>query len=223
VRIVIIEDNESVAKGIAYVLQDTGHATDILHNGEEADVFLRDDGADLIILDVNLPGLDGLSIVRNMRTRGDSRPVLMLTARDATSDRIEGLDAGADDYLVKPFEMAELEARVRALARRKDVPVIKPIAVGTLSYDLNSREVHGPEGRIDLPRRELAVFETLSLSRGKIVSKSRVLDEVYGVGTDIEEKVVEVYVSRLRKRLKPFGVDIKVHRSLGYELQVLDG
>lgn len=218
-RIVIIEDNKSVAKGIAYVLRDSGHAVDLIHDGQEADIFLASDGADVIILDVNLPGLSGIEVLRNLRARGDTRPVLMLTARSTTDDRITGLDAGADDYLIKPFEMAELEARLRALARRRNIPVVRPMSVGTLRYDPQTRQVTGPAGPVELPRRELSVFEAMILLKGRTVSKSQLLDSVYGTGADVDEQVVEVYVSRLRKRLKPYEVEIKVQRGLGYILQ----
>lgn len=221
-RIVIVEDNESVAKGIAYVLRDAGHAVDLIHDGAQADAHLQNDGADLLILDVNLPGMDGLDILKNLRRRRDKRPVLLLTARGGTGERIAGLDAGADDYLVKPFEMAELEARVRALARRRDIPVVEPMRVGPLEFDPQNRQVTAGPDVLDLPRRELSVLEAMVLSQGRVVSKSQLLDAVYGVGSDVEEQVVEVYVSRLRKRLKPHGVEIKMQRGLGYQLQVID-
>ena len=219
-RIVIVEDNESVAKGIAYVLRDTGHAVDLIHDGAAADEFLQQDGADLIVLDINLPGMNGIDVLRRMRMRGDKRPVLILTARSSTDERIEGLDAGADDYLIKPFEMPELEARIRALARRRDIPVIQSISVGQLSFDAQRRQLTGPDGEIELPRREMSVFESMVLLQGRTVSKSQLLDRVYGTGTDVDDTVVEVYISRLRKRLKPYGVGIKVRRGLGYQLQV---
>lgn len=219
-RIVVIEDNESVAKGIAFVLRDSNYAVDLIHDGQQADEYLQDDGADLIVLDINLPGVGGLELLRNLRRRGDNRPVLLLTARGSTSDRIAGLDAGADDYLVKPFEMAELEARIRAMARRRDIPVVRPIQVGSLLFDLQHRQLSHANGVIELPRRELAVFEALALSNGRVLSKPSLLDSVYGVGSDVDDQVVEVYISRLRKKLKPFDIDIKSQRGLGYQFQV---
>lgn len=220
-RIAVVEDNESVAKGIAFVLRDSGHAVDLLHDGIEADDYLKGESAELLILDINLPGMSGIEVLRNLRRRKDNRPVLLLTARGSTDERIEGLDAGADDYLVKPFAMAELEARIRAMARRRDIPVMQPISVGQLQFDLQHRQVSHDTAIVDLPRRELAVFEALALSQGRVVSKSRLLDAVYGAGADVEEQVVEVYVSRLRKRLKGYGIDIKTQRGLGYQFQVI--
>lgn len=219
-RIVIVEDNESVAKGIAYVLRDTGHAVDLIHDGAQADDFLQNDGSDLIVLDVNLPGLDGIQVLKKMRLRGDGRPVLLLTARSSTDERIEGLDAGADDYLVKPFEMPELEARIRALSRRRESPVVHPLTLGTLTFDPGRRQLLNEAGEIDLPRREMSVLETLVNAQGRTVSKSQLLDNVYGTGADVEDSVIEVNISRLRRRLKPHGVGIKVRRGLGYQLQL---
>ncbi len=218
-HIVIVEDNISVAKGVAYRLRDEGHAVDLLHDGAEADLFLRDDGADLVILDIKLPGLGGIEILKAMRGRGDDRPVLMLTAQSEISDRITGLDSGADDYLIKPFEMAELSARIRALSRRRDRPVEADHRIAELSFDAASRMIIGPYGPLTIPRREVALFETLLLAKGRTVSKQYLLDNLYGTGSDVDEPVVQVYVSRLRKRLKPFGIEIRVQRGLGYLMQ----
>ncbi len=218
-RIVIVEDNLNVAKGIAYVLRDAGHAVDLLRDGDEADTFLQGDGADIIILDIDLPGRDGISVLRGLRQRGDTRPVLMLTAKSDISDKIAGLDAGADDYLAKPFEMEELAARIRALTRRSQAAELREDRIGKLSFDAVARQVFGPDGALDLPRREVAVFETLLDAKGRTVSKQMLLDRVYGTGTSIEEQVVEVYVSRLRKRLQGYNVEIKVQRGLGYVMQ----
>ncbi|MHA6324287.1 response regulator transcription factor [Roseivivax sp. CAU 1753] len=217
-RITLVEDNLSLAKGICYRLEDAGHAVDILGNGDEADHYLKSDGADLIILDINLPGTDGLTLLKQLRQRDDKRPVILLTARSDTEDRVTGLDAGADDYLIKPFEMAELEARVRALLRRRSVPQQHIEMVGTLTYDVAGRQLFDDETEIDLPRREMSVFECLFAANGRIVSKSTLLDHAYGVGADVTDTVVEVYVSRLRRRLSPYGIQIRTQRGLGYQL-----
>lgn len=218
----MVEDNIAVAKGVAYRLRDEGHAVDLLHDGTEALEFLRDDTADLIILDIKLPGLSGLEVLSTMRARGDLRPVLMLTAQSDTGDRIGGLDAGADDYLVKPFEMAELSARIRALGRRNTAATRPEKTIGPLRFDANARMILGPDGALTVPRREVSLFEALITANGRTVSKQVLLDHLYGTGSDVDEPVVEVYVSRLRKRLKPFGVEITVQRGLGYILSEVE-
>lgn len=217
-RITLVEDNVSLAKGITYRLEDAGHAVDTLHNGSAAEDYLKDDRADLVILDINLPGMDGLALLAQMRQRGDTRPVILLTARADTQDRVAGLDAGADDYLIKPFEMAELEARVRALLRRRAIPQQQLRAIGALQFDPAARQLFDGKTEIDLPRREMSVFECLAAADGRLVSKNTVLDHVYGVGADVEETVVEVYISRLRSRLKPHGILIRTRRGLGYQM-----
>ncbi|MEP5761555.1 MAG: response regulator transcription factor [Litoreibacter sp.] len=218
-RIVVVEDNISVAKGIRYYLQDEGHAVDLLHNGGAAQAFLQDDTADIVVIDINLPEVDGLTLLRQMRARGDMRPVLLLTARSETLDKITGLDAGADDYLSKPFEMDEFGARVRALSRRVNDQPAKKTKIGGLEFDQTARMVNGPDGPLNIPRREVALFERLLMAEGRIVSKQLLLDSLYGTGADVDEPVVEVYVSRLRKRLLPFHVQIIVKRGLGYVMQ----
>jgi len=217
-RIVIVEDNVSVARGVAYRLRDEGHAVDLLHDGADADAFLRDDGGDLVVLDITLPRMNGLDVLASMRARGDGRPVLLLTARSETHEKVAGLDAGADDYLAKPFEMDELSARVRALGRRPPPTDPVDLSVGQLRFDQTARSIGGPDGALPVPRREVALFETLLLARGRSVSKQALLDGMYGTGSDADEAVVEVYVSRLRKRLKPFGAEIRVRRGIGYAL-----
>jgi len=190
----------------------------MLHDGDAAAEFLRRDGAELIILDINLPGQDGLSLLKQLRARGDARPVILLTARAQTEDRVIGLDAGADDYLIKPFEMAELEARVRALSRRRATAPRAIQKIGLLEFDPGARQVMAAGEALDLPRREVSLFEALLGADGRLVTKSALLDQVYGTGADVEESVIEVYVSRLRNRIKPHGVTIKTQRGLGYQL-----
>ena len=216
-RIVLVEDNEGLAKGIAYRMEDAGHAVDVLSDGLQADDYLRGDGGDVVILDVNLPGLDGLSVLRGMRARGDARPVILLTARAGLGDRVAGLDAGADDYLVKPFEMAELEARVRALARRPR-EMRERLALGPLALDIGARQVELAGEPVEIPRREVSILEALMGASGRTVPKGELIEQVYGVGADIDESAVEGHISRLRKRLRPHGIAITVRRGLGYAI-----
>jgi len=219
-RIAVIEDNEALAQGIAHRLRDRGHAVDLLHDGEEADAFLRHEGADLIVLDCNLPGCDGLEVLTRLRRRGDGTPVILLTARAETSERVAGLDAGADDYLTKPFEMDELEARLRAMARRKNLEFAARDAIGPLVFDRTNRQLLKDEQPLAFPRKELATLECLLERRGRIVSKSQLITHVYGTGAAQEDSAIEPHVSRLRKRLEPFGIRIKAARGLGYMLEV---
>jgi len=217
-RIVLVEDNESLAAGITYRLEDLGHAVDRLDDGDHADAYLRGDGAELVILDINLPGTDGLRILSRMRERGDERPVLLLTARGNTDDLVRGLDAGADDYLIKPFKMAELEARIRALSRRSPRALRETLSFGPLILDLGARQVEIDGQLQNIPRREVSLLERLMSSTGRTVPKSDLLDHTYGTGADFEEAAVEAHLSRLRKRLRPHGIAIQVQRGLGYRL-----
>ena len=218
-RILLVEDNTSLRKGITYRLSDEGHAVDALADGEAAATFLRQETCDLVILDINLPGRSGLELLTEMRQRNDPRPVILLTARSSTEDRVAGLDAGADDYLVKPFAMDELAARVRALARRKATAPRTEMALGPLTLSLDPLQLLHEAEPIPLPRRELSMLAALALSRGRPLSKDQLLDAIYGTGSDTDAKVIEVYVSRLRKRLAPFGVKLIVARGIGYSLK----
>lgn len=218
-RIAIVEDNEALANAIAYRLRDRGHSADILFDGEDADAFLAREGADLVVLDINLPGRSGLDVLRALRSRGDGAPVILLTARSETSDRVEGLDSGADDYLVKPFEMDELEARIRALSRRKNLDYGARETVAGIEFDRTTRQARASGKLLEIPRRELAVLECLLERRGRIVAKAQLTDHVYGIGADVDDTAVEPHVSRLRKRLADYGIVIKTARGLGYMLE----
>lgn len=219
-RITLVEDNASLRKGITYRLQDEGHSVDVLTDGLEASDFLRSEASDLVILDINLPGQSGLDVLREMRKRDDPRPVILLTARAKTEDRVQGLDAGADDYLVKPFAMEELTARVRALGRRKSVAPRRNIKLGGMDLELEPLQLVGPDGPIEVPRRELGVLAALAEAGGSALSKEQLLAAVYGVGSDADESVIEVYISRLRKRIAPYDLRISVRRGIGYVLDI---
>lgn len=217
-RITLVEDNSALRKGIAYRLEDDGHTVDALAHGEDAATFLSQEPSDLVILDINLPGRNGLDVLAGLRASGDPRPVILLTARSTTEDRVAGLDAGADDYLVKPFAMDELAARVRALARRRAVPPRATLALGPLALDPTALRLTVGDAPLDLPRRELALLAALAEASGRPVAKATLLDQLYGTGSETDARVIEVYVSRLRKRLAPFGLSIRVERGIGYSL-----
>lgn len=219
-RIVLIEDNAILARALIQSLQEAGHAVDWLDNGQDADDFLAQNGADLTILDVNLPGLNGLDILRHLRARSQVFPVIMLTAQGDVSDRVAGLDAGADDYLIKPFEMAELHARIRALSRRQAETRADIETIGQITYDRASRSVMTPTGAVSLARRELALFDAFVDNTGRVLSKDQLCDRIYGVGTDTESNAVELLVSRLRRKLEGQGITIRTLRGLGYMMQV---
>lgn len=219
-RIAVIEDNEALAHGIAFRLRDRGHSVDLLYDGIEADAFLAREGADLVVLDLNLPRMDGIEVLRALRRRGDGTPVILLTARSETAERVAGLDAGADDYLTKPFELDELEARLRAMARRKKLEFTERDALGPLVFDRARRQLLQDEEPLSLPRREIATLECLLERRGRLVSKAQLISHVYGIGSDADDSAIEPHVSRLRKRLEPFGIRIKTARGLGYLLEV---
>lgn len=219
-RIAVIEDNKALAQGIAYRLRDRGHAVDLLWDGGQANDFLSQEGADLVVLDLNLPGMDGIEVLRALRRRGDGTPVILLTARSETAERVAGLDAGADDYLTKPFEMDELEARLRAMARRKNLEFTARDTLGPLVFDRTCRQLLQDERPLDIPRKEISTLECLLERRGRIVSKAQLIAHVYGTGSDAEDSAIEPHVSRLRKRLEPFGLRIKTARGLGYMLEI---
>ena len=218
-RIVLIEDNAMLARAVAQALEADGHAVDWLACGLEGSAFLAKEGGDLAIIDINLPGRSGFDIIRDLRARGDGLPVLALTARDGLADRVGGLDAGADDYVTKPFDMEELRARVRALARRRGAPLAQCETIGALVFDRQARSLRAPDGTVELSRRELALWEAMLDHAGRVVSKPALCDRIYGTGADVEENAVELLVSRLRRKIEGGGVQIRTIRGLGYMLQ----
>lgn len=217
-RILVVEDNEVLADGLSAVLRGGGYAVDAVRDGMSADAVLRTEKFDLVILDLNLPEMDGIEVLRTLRARQNGCAVLILTARDAPEERVRGLDGGADDYMIKPFDIGELEARVRVLLRRQAGLRNARVSCGEIVLDLNSRTVSA-EGRIlDLPARELSVLETLIVRAGKVVAKQSLLESLAAFDDELSLNAVEQYVSRLRKRLTPFGVTIRTARGIGYYL-----
>ncbi len=221
-RILLAEDDPMIADGLVRALRGSSYAVDHVDNGADADAALSSQQFDLLILDLGLPKLSGIEVLRRLRMRKNALPVLILTAQDGLEDRVRGLDAGADDYLGKPFALPELEARVRALTRRGTAQS-KLIEFGCLKYDQGER-IASCNGRLlDLSARELALLEILLLRVGRLVSKDQLVDHLCGWGEEVSTNAIEVYIHRLRKKLEPEGVRIATVRGLGYCLDKSSG
>ena len=219
-RILLVEDEIKMARAIRRGLEQEGYAVDAVGDGEEALFRATESDYDGIVLDLMLPGMDGFSVCRTLRSRDRWAPVLVLTARDAVEDRIQGLDAGADDYLVKPFAFGELLARLRALVRRG--PGVRPavLEVGDVSLDPAAHRVLRAGQAVELSAREFALLEYLMRNAGEVVSRTRILDHVWDYNYDGLSNVVDVYVGYLRRKLGPSSSDgepfIRTVRGVGY-------
>ena len=219
-RILIVEDEPLLAEGLSRSLKQAGYAVDCLDDGQEADTLLLTESYDCLILDLGLPRLDGLQVLARLRRRGGRTPVLILTARDRMSDRVDGLDLGADDYMSKPFDLPELEARVRALIRRGQGAASADIVVGELTLDTVGKRVTLAALPVELSAREYSVLEVLVLRAGKVVGKSQLSDRLYSAGEEPGPNAIEVYIHRLRRKLEPTLVSIRTIRGLGYLLEL---
>ncbi len=217
-RILIAEDDEVLADGLTRSMRKVGYAVDCVGNGKDAARLLQDGLHDLAILDLGLPKLDGLSVLRQLRGHHQTLPVIILTARDRLEDRVLGLDLGADDYLTKPFDLPELEARVRALLRRGQGGGGPLITCGELAFDTVGRRVTIAGETVELSQRELGVLETLLARQGKVVSKEQLIEHLYSHDEEASSNAIEVYVHRLRKKVEQAGVAIRTIRGLGYLL-----
>ncbi|HSQ05247.1 MAG TPA: response regulator transcription factor [Burkholderiales bacterium] len=221
-RILIVEDDPVLADGLTRSLRQADYAVDYASDGAEADHVLATQAYDLVILDLGLPKLDGFEVLRRLRRRGVKVPVLILTARDALQDRVKGLDLGADDYLSKPFDLPELEARVRALIRRGQAGGSSVLTHGSLTLDTAGRRATLGGEPLDLSAREMGVLEVLMMRTGRVVGKEQLAEQLYGWEEEVGANAIEVYVHRLRKKLEPAGVNIRTVRGLGYLLDKLD-
>ena len=217
-RILIAEDDDIIADGVSRSLGQAGYSVDWAAHGEAAEEALLAHSYDLLVLDLGLPRLSGLEVLKRLRARHSTIPVLILTALDGTHDRVRGLDLGADDYMVKPFELAELEARVRALTRRAtgNSPAI---VCGSLSFDPVGRVTQIDGVPLDLSAREIGLLEILLARMGRLVSKDQLVDHLCGWGEEVSHNAIEVYVHRLRKKLEAGGIKIATVRGLGYCLE----
>jgi len=218
-RVLIAEDDPGLAEGIAAYLRPLGHAVEVARHGAEADEMLASDRFELALVDIGLPSLDGFEVLRRMRARGQTTPAIVITARDALDDRVHGLDLGADDYLVKPFELAELAARIRAIVRRGQAARSPQLVHGPLELDTESRRALLAGEPLELTAREWAVLEVLLKRVEKVVSKEQILQAISTWEDDLTLNAIEVYVSRLRAKLEQAGIRIRTIRGFGYRLE----
>ena len=215
-RILLIEDDPGLGNAVRDQIAAEGHMPDLAPSLSYARDLLATMPYDLILLDLGLPDGRGIDFLKALRAKGSVTPVMILTAHDRITERIEGLNAGADDYMVKPFDLAELSARIAAVARRYAGNPNPLITLGALKIDLAAHAIHGPKGQIDLSQREWIIFEALLQRPGQIVSKSQIEDQIYAFDSEVESNTIEVYVSRLRKKL---GKDVvQTLRGMGYRL-----
>ncbi|MBC7698576.1 MAG: response regulator transcription factor [Bacteroidia bacterium] len=221
-RLLLVEDDLILKDGLERSFTKSGYAVDVMADGESANQLLTYQEYDVIVLDLGLPKLNGFEVLKRLRSRGNNTPVLILTALEDTQNRVKGLDLGADDYLAKPFDLAELEARVRALIRRGVSGGSAKISFGDLVFDTTHRQCFVNDVSLSLSARELALLELLMLKATKVVSKAKILEHICSWDEEMSENAVEVNVSRLRKKLNAFGIEIRTIRGLGYLLATLE-
>ncbi|HET7159802.1 MAG TPA: response regulator transcription factor [Burkholderiales bacterium] len=222
-RILLVEDDAMLADAVARAFTQAAHAVDIVSSGVDADQALIAAEYDVVVLDIGLPQVDGLEVLKRLRARRSTVPVLVMTARDTLEDRIAGLDLGADDYITKPFHLSELEARVRALIRRSHLVASADVIHGRLRLDSAGRRLFCDDRAMELSARELSVLELLLLRAGKVVTKQQIVDKLYGWEDVSSSNAVEVFVYRLRKKLETSGVDIRTIRGMGYLIEKENG
>ncbi|KMK66187.1 response regulator transcription factor [Puniceibacterium sp. IMCC21224] len=222
-RLLLVEDTRDLADAIAVRLDRAGIACDVADTLDAARGFLDVQGYDVIVLDINLPDGLGTTLLNERRAQGDRTPVLMLTAQFSVDDRVSALNLGADDYLVKPFDQRELEARIHALHRREQGPLSEEIAVGTLTYNAAAKSLHRDGAPVPLTRREFALFDMLVRNRGRIMNKERLFEGLFSFDeADVGLNAIELYIARLRKKLSGTGIGIETQRGLGYRLNADD-
>jgi DNA-binding response OmpR family regulator len=220
-RILIVEDEKSLADIIKKGLEEEGYAVDVVYNGEEGLFVAENEPSDLVILDIMLPVIDGMTILKKIRKAGIKTPVLMLTAKDTIMDRVSGLDSGADDYLTKPFAFEELLARMRALLRRNTDVKTSVIMIGDLTIDIVTHEVKREGKDILLSAREYALLEYMAINRNKVLSRTALTEHLYDQDFDLDSNVIDVFINRIRNKIDR-GYDTKlIHtmRGTGYILK----
>lgn len=218
-KLLLVEDDSILRDGMARSLQQGGYVVESAADGKHAEYFLAIQEYDLVVLDLGLPRQDGLDVLRKFRSHNTRTPVLIITARDSITDRVTGLDLGGDDYLVKPFDLAEFEARVRALGRRGQGAAGNLLRIGQLSLDVDGQRAFLRGESLDLTARELGVLEALTVRAGQVVSKDHLAEALGGWAEDLGTNAIEVYVHRLRKKLEHSDIVIRTVRGLGYLLE----
>lgn len=213
-RLLLVEDDRMIGEGLRNALRQSGYAVDLVRDGRAADGTLATERFDVVLLDLGLPVRNGMDVLRAMRARGDLTPVIVLTARDELGSRVQGLDAGADDYIVKPFELDELLARIRAVVRRQSGRAEPLLRAGSVTLDPSARQVTYAGTPVPLSAREYAVLEALMLRPGAILSRAQLEDRLYGWGEELESNAISVYVHQLRRKLGEHF--IRTVRGVGY-------
>jgi len=217
-RLLLVEDNQELSLWLSKLLQKEGFQTDCVHDAETANVLLSGERYDAVLLDLKLPQASGQSVLRRLRRRDDPTPVLVLTASDSLDMKVDCLEMGADDYLVKPFEMRELTARIKALIRRHSGTASPLAACADLVYNTNTRQFSIDGAPLSLPLREHSLLEALLMNQGKTMSKSSLMQSVFGLDGEASEDAIEIYVHRVRRKLEESGASIVTLRGLGYLL-----
>jgi two-component system OmpR family response regulator len=219
-QILLAEDDDVLSDGISSALRQHGYTVQVFDNGLDAQQAVTTTNFDLLILDIGLPRLDGLSVLQRARQQNKTLPILMVTARDGLNDRVTGLDLGADDYITKPFDLPELEARVRALLRRSIRDKDEDLFLGELHFDIKGRRAFVKGQSLELSAREFAVLEYLMVRVGRVVNKEQLMESIFGWDDEVTYNAIEVNVHRLRKKLESANVEIRTIRGLGYLLDL---
>ncbi len=216
-RLLLVEDDQLLGNGICTGLKQDGYIVDWVQDGEAADHALQYENFDIVVLDINLPKLSGIEVLKQLRSRKSAVPVLLLTARDTVEDRVQGLDSGADDYLIKPFDLNELNARLRALLRRSSGRATPLLVNGSISLDPAAHTVIHHDKTIELTQREFALLQVLMENLDKVLTRTRLEESMYGWGSDLESNTLDVYIHHLRKK---FGSNaISTVRGVGYVMR----
>lgn len=220
-RLLLAEDEKSLSKAIITILQKNNYSADAVYDGEEALDYLASGNYDGVILDIMMPKLDGICVLKRLREQGNTIPVLMLTAKSEVDDKVLGLDSGANDYLTKPFNTKELLARIRAMTRNQNEQMDSKIKFGNIVLDRATFELSSPSGNFRLANKEFQMMEMLMMNPRRLISAERFLEKVWGYDSEVEINVVWVYISYLRKKLAALhaNIQIKAQRNAGYSLE----